>query len=125
MIRLEDRIAQRRMVPGGRWLMPVGLLFAHMHDAGHERMDGADVVKIAFASKGMLEFVVGIQPLRSKTLVVAGYGMRRFVAIGPRSIVGAGAPADAKSAGIKKAANNTSAKTAKPRDRRLLLRKET
>src|SRR5437867_6120272 len=54
-----------------------------MHDAGHERMHGADVAKVTFAGKSMLELVVGIQPFRGKTLVVAGHGMRRFVAIGP------------------------------------------
>src|ERR1700682_630071 len=59
------------------------LLLAHMHDAGHERMDGAEVTEVAFAGKGMLELVVGIQTFRGKTLVVAGHGMRRFVVIGP------------------------------------------
>ncbi len=65
------------------------LLLAHMHDAGHERMHGADVAEVTFAGKGMFELVVGIQTFGGKTLVVAGHGMRRFVAIGPGDL-GAG-----------------------------------
>jgi hypothetical protein len=41
------------------------LLLVHMHDAGHERMHGADVTEVAFAGKSMLEFVIGIQALGS------------------------------------------------------------
>ncbi len=37
------------------------LLLVHMHDAGHERMQGTDVTKGTFAGKSMLELVVGIQ----------------------------------------------------------------
>src|SRR5258708_21402297 len=65
------------------------LLLAHMHDARHERMHGADVAKVTFAGKSVLELVVGIQPFRGKALVVAGYGMGRFVAIAPDDL-GAG-----------------------------------
>src|SRR5713101_8592765 len=52
------------------------LLLVHMHDAGHVRMHGADVTEVTFADKSMLELVVGIQALGSKTLVVAVHGMR-------------------------------------------------
>jgi len=66
-----------RMDPGLR------LLLAHVHDAGHERMQRAEVAEVAFAGKRMLELVVGIQTFRGEALIVAGGGMRRFVAIGP------------------------------------------
>jgi len=69
------------------------LLLAHMHDAGHERMHGADIAKVTFAGKGMLELVVGIQTFRGKTLVAAGHGMRRFVVIYPDDL-GAGCDRD-------------------------------
>ncbi len=69
------------------------LLLANMHDAGHERMHGADVAEVTFAGKGMLELVVGIQAFRGKALVVAGHGMRRFVVIGPYDL-GAGCDGD-------------------------------
>src|ERR1700682_1996454 len=59
------------------------LLLAHVHEASHERMHGADVAEVTFAGKGMLELVVGIQTFRGKALVVAGHGVRRFVVIGP------------------------------------------
>src|SRR6266567_2200658 len=69
------------------------LLLAHMHDAGHERMHGADVAEVAFAGKSMFELVVGIQTFRGKTLVVAGHGMRCFVVIDPDDL-GAGRDRD-------------------------------
>ena len=49
----------------------------------HERMHRANVIEVAFAGKCVLEFVVGVQTFRGETLVVAGYGMRRFVVVGP------------------------------------------
>src|ERR1700746_3600974 len=55
------------------------LLLTHMHDAGHERMHGADVGEVAFAGERVLELVVGIQAFRGEALVVAGHGMRRLV----------------------------------------------
>src|SRR5438105_4807312 len=65
------------------------LLLPHMHGAGHERMHGADVLKVTFAGKRMLDIVVGIQTFRGKALVVARHGMRRLVVIGPDDL-GAG-----------------------------------
>src|SRR5690348_2838083 len=64
-----------------------------MHDAGHERMQGAGVFEVALAGKRMLELVVSIQTLRGETLVVARHGMRRFVVIGPDDL-GAGCNRD-------------------------------
>ena len=37
------------------------LLLAHVHDARHERVHGADVAKVPFTRKRMLERVIGIQ----------------------------------------------------------------
>jgi hypothetical protein len=53
-------------------------------------MHGAVVAEIAFVGEDMPELVVGIETLRGEALVVAGYRMRRFVAIGPDDL-GAGA----------------------------------
>jgi len=69
------------------------LLLADVHDAGHERMHGAVVGEIAFIGEDMLELVVGIETLRGKALVSAGYRMRRFVVIGPDDL-GAGGDRD-------------------------------
>src|SRR6185312_5556095 len=60
-----------------------GLLLVHMHDAGHERMHGADITEVALLGKHMLELVVGIQTFRGEALVIAGYRVRRFVCVGP------------------------------------------
>ena len=46
-------------------------------------MYGAEVAEVTFVDKDMFEHVVGIQALRGKALVVAGHGVRCFVAIGP------------------------------------------
>jgi hypothetical protein len=68
---------------------PLLLPLAHVYDARHERMQGADISEVTFARKSMLELVVRIQTLRGKALILAGHGMRRFVAICPDDL-GAG-----------------------------------
>src|SRR4051812_11393531 len=59
------------------------LWLAHMHDAGHERMQRAVVGEVAFARKRTLELVAGIHSFGREALVLAGDGMRRFIAIDP------------------------------------------
>jgi hypothetical protein len=45
--------------------------FVHVHDPGHERMQSAEVVEIAFAGERVLEVVVCIHGLEAKLLSVA------------------------------------------------------
>src|ERR1700751_618878 len=61
----------------------LGLLLAHVHDAGHEWVQGADVIEITFGRERVLELIVGIQAFRAKALVVAGHRMRRLIVIDP------------------------------------------